>query len=65
MKLPSGVKLSGPWIIFLMPVVLERRHARQGLRHMLLEMIPVVFEELELEVGRHVAERPGYCGSGS
>ena len=59
MKLPSGVKLSGPLIIFLMPVCLECRHARQRLPHVLLEMIPVILEQLELEIAGHIALRPG------
>ena len=43
----------------------ERRHAGERLAHMLLEMIPVVFEELELEILRHVARRSRRSGFGS
>ena len=37
----------------------QGRHAGQGLAHMLLEMIPVIFEQLEFEIVGHVAKRPG------
>jgi hypothetical protein len=44
---------------FLDAGLLERRHAGERLSHVLLEVIPVVVEELELEIGRNIAERPG------
>ena len=40
----------------------QRRHARDRLAHMLLEMIPVVVEQLELPVVGHIAGHPGSAG---
>ena len=37
----------------------KRRDARERRFHVLLEMVPVVVEELELEILGHVAGRPG------
>ena len=65
MKLPSGVKLSGPWIIFLMPVFSSAGTRASAWRHVLLEMVPVVLEELELEIVRHIADASRRSGSGS
>ena len=65
MKLPSGVKLSGPLIICLTPAFSSAGTRAMRLRHVLLEMVPVVVEQLELQVVGHIAGRPGAAGSGS
>ena len=59
MKLPSGVKLSGPLIICRMPAFSSAGTRASAVAHVLLEMIPVVLEELELERFRHIAGVPG------
>ena len=63
MKLPSGVKLSGPLIICLTPAFASAGTRAMACAHVLLEMVPVVVEQPELEIVRHVARRPGDAGS--
>ena len=66
MKLPSGVKLSGPLIICLTPTVSSAGTRAIACAHMLLEMIEIVVEQAELPVVRHVARsRIQACGFGS
>ena len=58
MKLPSGVKLSGPLIIWRTPAVSSAGTRAMACVEVLGEMIPVVVEELELEGARNVAGGP-------
>ena len=44
---------------------LERRHARHRLRHVLLEMVPIVVEQLELEIVQAHRRSSRPAGSGS
>ena len=53
--MPSGVKLSGPLIICLTPAVSSAGTRAIACAHVLLEMVPVVVEQLELEIVGHVA----------
>jgi hypothetical protein len=59
MKLPSGRKAFRAVDHRLDAGRLERRNPRHRLAHVLLEMVPVVVEQLELEGVRHVARPPG------
>ena len=59
MKLPSGVNDSGPLIIRLIPAVASAGIRASADFHVLLEMLPIVIEELELEILGNVAGRPG------
>ncbi len=59
MKLPSGVKLSGPLISLLDAGVGQRRHAAERQLHDRREMVPVRSQQLELEVLREAVDRPG------
>jgi hypothetical protein len=59
MKLPSGVKLSGPLIICLMPTLASAGTRAEGRFHVLFKVLEVIFEQLELEGGGHVALGPG------
>ena len=60
MKLPSGVKLSGPLTSCLTPAVWQRRDAGQGQFHDLAEMVPVAVEQGVVEVGRDAVPREGF-----
>ena len=57
MKFPSGVAL-GPVDHALDAGALERRHPCQGLDHVLLEVLPIVLEQLKGEVGRRRIDQP-------
>ena len=59
MKLPSGVKDSGPFIISLIPASFQQGHPDQGLLHVLGEVLRVGVEQREVEALGDAVDGPG------
>ena len=65
MKLPSGVKLSGPLMSCLTPAVSSAGTRPSASSMQRLEMVPVVVEQLELEAVRQRRRSAQGIGFGS